>query len=390
MAKTWPSFSDIQAVVRALRPSYPVMCVRPRLLAAAVQEFMTAFPGEVLYALKCNPHPLVVQSLYDAGIRHFDAASLPEIAQVCDTYDDAHAYFMHPVKSRAVIDTARRVYGITHYVVDHQDELDKVLEVAGGGEPLVIVVRIKTPPAPHTLYDLAAKFGAEADDAAALMREAVRRGHRAGIGFHVGSQCRFPGAYRDALRQAGEIIAAAGVAPACIDVGGGFPATYVNMMAPPLEEFMAAIKAELAALDLPADCRLFAEPGRALVAGGCSLLVQVLLRKHDQLYINDGIYGCLGEVAHGGIALPAHRLRADGDGSAEVQWYTINGPTCDSLDVLKAAFELPVDMREGDWIEIGCIGAYSNAMASHFNGFHPDTFVRVEDEAMPRPDLLAA
>jgi ornithine decarboxylase len=389
MAKRWRSFSDVDAVARALSPSYPVMCVRPARLAAAARRFMAAFPGDVLYALKCNPHPLVVKCLYDAGIRHFDAASLPEIAQVCDAYEDAHAYFMHPVKARAVIDTARRVYGITHYVVDHIDELDKVLEIAGAGE-LTIVVRIKTPPAPNTLYDLAAKFGALPDDAAALMREAVRRGHRAGIAFHVGSQCRFPGAYRDALRQAGEIIATAGVTPACIDVGGGFPVTYVNMMAPPLEAFMTAIVAGLAALDLPADCRVLAEPGRALVADGCSLLVQVLLRKGDQLYINDGIYGCLGEVAQGGIALPARRVRPGGAGANQFQWYTVNGPTCDSLDVLKAAFELPVDIREGDWIEIGCIGAYSNAMASRFNGFYPDTFVVVEDEAMPQPKAIAA
>ena len=135
--------------------------------------------------MKCNPHPLVLKALYEGGIRHFDTASLPEIAQICESYDDATAYFMHPVKSRAVIKSAYTVYGVRHYVVDHMAELEKVLEETGGG--LVVVVRMATPPSEGTLYHLAAKFGAPPEEASELLREAGRRGCGTGLAFHVGS-----------------------------------------------------------------------------------------------------------------------------------------------------------------------------------------------------------
>ena len=130
-------FADTAALVRALEPSYPIFCLRPEVIRTAARQFLEGFPGKVLYALKCNPHPLVLSCLYDAGIRHFDTASLPEIAQVAETYEEAACYFMHPVKGRSVIKTARRVYGLTHYVVDHSDELEKILaetQLAGGTE----------------------------------------------------------------------------------------------------------------------------------------------------------------------------------------------------------------------------------------------------------------
>src|SRR5213594_4416986 len=113
-------FPDVRSMVAALQPSYPVYCARPVVVARAAQRF--------LYAVKCNPHPRVLRALYDAGIRHFDTASLPEIALVRENFADAGAYFMHPVKARAVIRTAARVYGVDTFVVDHIDELAKVLD----------------------------------------------------------------------------------------------------------------------------------------------------------------------------------------------------------------------------------------------------------------------
>ncbi len=117
-------FDDVRAVIEALEPSYPVYCLRPHLLQATAKRFLGLFPGEVLYAIKCNPHPLVLSSLYQAGVRSFDTASLPEIAQVAETYPDAKTYFMHPVKGRAVINTAYQVYGVRHFVIDHEKELE--------------------------------------------------------------------------------------------------------------------------------------------------------------------------------------------------------------------------------------------------------------------------
>ena len=379
-------FSDVTAVARALQPSYPVYCVRPDVLAATAKRFMSQFPGTVLYAVKCNPHPLVLNALYKGGIRHFDTASLTEIAQVSDAFDDAHTYFMHPVKARAVIRTAWKVYGVRHFVIDHEHELDKVIEEAGS-QGNIVIVRVNTPPADDALYHLAAKFGASPDYAAELMQQAAARGCSVGLAFHVGSQCRSPEAYFSALQLLGEVIRKSGIEPVCVDVGGGFPAAYGDRPVPVLDAYMDAIRRGLKALKLSPTVEIFSEPGRALVAHGCSLLTQVQLRKDDRLYINDGIYGSLSEMATVAIRLPARLIRLDGPVSDTMGQFALNGPTCDSLDVLPGTFTLPEDVREGDWIEIDQVGAYSNALATRFNGFHPETFVQVFDAP---PALVAA
>ena len=386
MAVDKGQFTDVTAVARALQPSYPVYCLRPDVLAASARRFISQFPGTVLYAVKCNPHPLVLSALYKGGIRHFDTASLAEIAQVSDAFEDAHTYFMHPVKGRAVIKTAYRVYGLRHFVVDHRDELKKVIEEVGS-QGNTIVVRVNTPPADDALYHLAAKFGAAPDDAAELMREAGAQGCAAGLAFHVGSQCRSPDAYVAALDLLGEVIRKSGVQPACIDVGGGFPAAYGDRPVPALDAYMEAIRRGLKQLKLSPTVEVFAEPGRALVAQGCSLLTQVQLRKNDRLYINDGIYGSLSEMNTVAIRLPARLIRLSGPVSETMGEFALNGPTCDSLDVLPGTFTLPDDVREGDWIEIDQVGAYSNALATRFNGFYPETFVQVFDAP---PALVAA
>ncbi|MEX0921165.1 MAG: type III PLP-dependent enzyme [Rhodovibrionaceae bacterium] len=376
-------YDDAEAVVRALTPSYPVYCLRPDILEAQARRFLSLFPGEVLYAMKCNPHPLVIQALYRAGIRHFDTASLPEIAQISESYRDATSYFMHPVKGRAVIKTAYDVYGVRHFVVDHESELRKIREVTGSDRELTIVVRVETPPAPNTLYHLSSKFGAKPAHAAEILKEAAMLGYDVGISFHVGSQCLTPSAYETALKIVGEVRDAAGADLVCVDVGGGFPARYVAMeearTLPRLEDFMAAIRSGLKGLNLGPNVDVLCEPGRALVANGCSLLVQVQLRKDKQLYINDGVYGSLSEMVMGQLKLPARLIRLEGGEAEEMETFTLNGPTCDSLDVLPTTFMLPSDVREGDWIEIDQVGAYSNALATRFNGFYPETYVVVRD-----------
>lgn len=373
-------FESVRAMIEALKPSYPVYCLRPEIIDQAVHRFLEQFPGRVLYAVKCNPHPEVLRALHRAGIRHFDTASLPEIAQVRESFRDAACYFMHPVKGRAVIGTAAKVYEIDTYVVDHPSELNKILAETGGAEGLTIYVRFKTPAVDGALYHLAAKFGAEPDDAAAILREAASRGCRVGLAFHVGSQCLVPGAYADALKMAGEIVDKAKVDIVGLDIGGGFPAEYLGTNMPPFEDFIHEIEEGVKKLKLRRDCVLMCEPGRALVAHAVSVVTQVQLRKDNQLYINDGIYGSLSEMVDAGIRLPARAHRLSGAFSGPPLDFTLNGPTCDSLDVLPSTFSLPSDIDEGDWIEIDRLGAYSNALATRFNGFTPETMVVVHDQ----------
>ena len=115
-----------------------------------------------------------------------------------------------------------------------------------------------------------------------------------------------------------------------------------------------------------------------MVATGCSLLVQVQLRKGDDLYINDGVYQSLSETLVANIQLPARAVNPGRTFSRESGQFRILGPTCDCVDILPHPFELPVDIEEGDWIEIGQVGAYSNAASTRFNGFFAETFVEVD------------
>ena len=288
------------------------------VLACRAALFLELFPGRVLYAVKCNPHPRVLRALYDAGIRHFDTASLPEIALVREGFADAGAYFMHPVKARAVIRTAARVYGVDTFVVDHFDELAKVLDETDGGEGVTIMVRVKTPQVEGTFHHPPlSPAPSHTDGGGALLVEARSRGCQVGLAFHVGSQCLVPGAYGQALAIVGEVLEQARLPIQMLDVGGGFPVEYVGTNMPPLEDFIAEIEAGAKALKLRRDCVLMCEPGRALVAdgslpGGPGAAAQ----GRPALTSNDGIYGSLSEMVTAGLRLPARLVRFSGAPSA--------------------------------------------------------------------------
>ncbi len=371
------SFATVEDVVEELTPGFPVYCLRPAELKRQANYFLDNFPGRVMYAVKCNPHLAVLKALYEAGIRHFDTASLAEIALVREHLPQADCYFMHPVKPRAAIMTAHQVYGVDHYVIDHEKELAKIIDVTGGGDGKVVLVRIVTP-VHDSQYQLSDKFGISAEDAPALLKKVHDAHFQTGVAFHVGSQCRTPQAFVDGINTALDVIAAAAVPVHYLDVGGGFPALYEDDRPPELGAYFGAIHAAFDRSRLRGDCVLMCEPGRALVASGCTLLTQIQLRKDNKLYINDGVYQSLSETLVGKMKLPARLINPTRSITDECQDFTILGPTCDNLDILPSPFYLPVDADEGDWIEIGQTGAYSNSAASRFNGFFPETFVSVD------------
>ena len=372
-----PNFATVEDVVEELKPGYPVYCLRPAELKRQANYFLDNFPGRVMYAVKCNPHLGVLNALYEAGIRHFDTASLAEIALVREHLPQADCYFMHPVKPRAAIMAAHQVYGVDHYVIDHEKELNKIIDVTGGGDGKVVLVRIVTP-VHDAQYQLSDKFGISAEEAPGLLQKVHDAHFQAGVAFHVGSQCRTPQAFVDGVETALDVIEAAGVPVHYLDVGGGFPALYEDDRPPELNAYFEAIRAAFDRSRLRGDCVLMCEPGRGLVASGCSLLTQVQLRKDNKLYINDGVYQSLSETLMGKMKLPARLINPARSIADEYQDFTILGPTCDNLDILPAPFYLPVDAEEGDWIEIGQTGAYSNSAATRFNGFFPETFVSVD------------
>jgi ornithine decarboxylase len=374
----------VDAVVAAERPTEPLHCLRPAAIAEAARAFVAAFPGDVLYAVKCNPEPRVLRALWEGGVRRFDCASPAEIHVVRQMFPEATIHFMHPVKSRPAIRDAWR-QGVRDFVLDSRSELDKILDETPGRAKsgLGLFVRLAVP-GDAAAYALTGKFGAPAAEAAQLLRAARPHASTLGVAFHVGSQCEDPAAWTRALALVGEVVRDAGVPVEVIDVGGGFPVRYPDRDPPALEAFTAAIRDGAAVLGLDPAPRLWAEPGRALVAGGTSVVVQVQLVRGRSLYVNDGVYGSLADAgASCGWRFPVRLIPADGRAPAAKQaGFTFFGPTCDSADRMKGPFPLPVDVREGDWIEIGQLGAYGAALRTAFNGFDRARLVEVADAPM--------
>ena len=384
---TLPTVDDLIAIER---PDVPMHCLRPSVLAATARDFVAAFPGDVLYAVKCNPEPAVLRALWNGGVRHFDCASANEVSLVRQMFPDAHIHFMHPMKSRRAIREAYFRHGVRDFVLDGADELAKILTEAGNAGDLGLFVRLALP-AGTAAIDLSGKFGADANDAVALLRAARPRAARLGVSFHVGSQCLDPVAYRHAIELAGRIVRAAGVAIEVIDVGGGFPVPYPDIEPPPLGAFLAEIEAAFDALELPNTVRLWCEPGRALVAAGGSVVVQVQMRRGAMLYVNDGVYGSLSDAGALGFRFPARCIRPGAETSNDLVPFSFYGPTCDSADIMRGPFLLPDDIAEGDWIELSQLGAYGACLRTAFNGFDRAIIAEVREPAGAKTlDAIAA
>jgi ornithine decarboxylase len=377
----------VDDLVAAARPEEPMHCLRPATVEATARDFVAAFPGEVLYAVKCNPEPAVLRALWAGGVRRFDCASPAEVALVRQMFPEAQIHFMHPVKTRSAIREAWAQHGVRDFAFDSADELTKIrAEVAatGAAGELGLMLRLALPKGPAVL-DLSGKFGASADDAAMLLRAARPFAARLGISFHVGSQCLDPLAWREALALVGQVIRAAGVTVDIVDVGGGFPVAYPEVEPPPLGAFISEIEDGFDRLGLP-HAQLWAEPGRALVAAGGSVVVQVALRRGDALHVNDGVYGSLADAGTLGFRYPVRLIRPAGKPpSPTLRAFSFFGPTCDSADAMRGPFLLPADTEEGDWIEIGQLGAYGGCLRTGFNGFDRARLVEVTD-----PPLLPA
>ena len=371
----------IDDVVRAEAPHEPLHCLRPHVIAKAARAFVSGFRGSVLYAVKCNPEPRVLRALWDGGIRHFDCASPAEVALVRQMFPTAEIHYMHPVKARPAIREAWQRHGVSDFVLDAEDELAKILAETHGA-PLRrpgLIVRLAV--ANGGTYDLSGKFGAAPEEAARLLAAARPHAGRLGVSFHVGSQCLDPAAYAAALARAAAVIEAAGVPVDVIDVGGGFPVSYPDVTPPPLAAYGAAIEAERRRLGFDG-IEFWAEPGRALVAAGTSVVVQVQMRRGDALYINDGVYGSLSDAGAPRFRFPARLIRQQPRPAADDVPFRFYGPTCDSADRMDGPFLLPADVCEGDWIEIGQLGAYGAALRTAFNGFDRARLVEVVDEPL--------
>ena len=375
---------DASAVVRALAPDEPVILNRPQAADRAARFFAEKFPGKSLYAVKANPSPTLLRVLWDAGITHYDVASIVEVRLVRETLPQAVLCYMHPVKPAAAIAEAYHVHGVRTFSLDTQEELEKIVTATASAdgakaEDLSLCVRLRVS-SEYSELSLAAKFGIDLADAAPLLQATRQEADCLGICFHVGSQAMTPFAYVQALERVRAAIVDAAVTVDIVDVGGGFPSIYPGMEPPPLEDYFGAIHRAAESLPVSYSSELWCEPGRALCAEYNSMVVKVEKRRGDELYINEGAYGALFDAAHIGWRFPVKILNSGRNG-APVD-FAFYGPTCDDADFMKGPFALPADIAAGDYIEIGMLGAYGAAMRTRFNGFGAGEVAEVSDEPM--------
>ncbi len=367
-------------VAQTLRPTQPVTLVRPHAARRAARFFVENFPGVSMYAVKANPSPDLIRTLWDSGVSHFDVASIAEVRLVRGLLPRATLCFMHPIKGEEAIAEAYFKHGVRVFSLDSLDELEKIVSATLGAADLTLCVRLRVSSA-HAKLSLGAKFGASADEAPALLMAARQAADALGVCFHVGSQTMSPQAYGDALGHVRAAIVAAGVTVDIVDVGGGFPSIYPGMEPGALDGYFEVIHRAYEALPISYSAELWCEPGRALCAEYASLLVRVEARKGDVLYINDGAYGALFDAAHIGWRFPVTLVRERSSRAAPVE-FSFWGPTCDDMDFMRGPFALPADIKTGDYVEIGMIGAYGSAMRTGFNGFTAGETVLVGDEPM--------
>jgi len=371
-------FKSVENLVEQLKPNEPVYCIRKQPIIKASNFFQRNFPGNILYAVKTNPNPIVLNTIISSGIKQFDVASIKEVQAIKKIDKNLKCSYMHTVKSRENIKEAYFKYGIKTFALDSKDELIKIIESTNYAKDLELFVRVSVSNE-HAEIDLSKKFGAITSEAIGLFRLTNQYSKKIGISFHVGSQCMHPISYSKGIEEIGKIIKKTKILPDYINVGGGFPTIYPDLISQPLINYFEEIKNGLDKLKLDKLPEIICEPGRAIVAESGSTLVKVILRKKQKLFVNDGTYGTLFDAGVPNIVYPSKLITNGRLISKKITAFDFYGPTCDSMDYMKGPFLLPNNVKEGDYIELGQLGAYGLTFRTEFNGFYSDTIYEVED-----------
>jgi len=372
-------FKTVDELINQLKPEKPIYCIRKKSIQSASTYFRNKFPGKVLYAVKTNSHPEVLKTIVKSGIENFDVASIQEIKDIRAISPDAKCSYMHTVKSRESIKEAYFNFNIKAFSLDTKDELIKIIEATNQAKDLELFVRVAVSNE-HAEIDLSKKFGVLTSEATGLLRLTKQYAKKIGLSFHVGSQCMHPISYAKGIGEIGNIIKKTKIIPDYINIGGGFPAIYPDLVPQPLENYFEEIKKSLTNLELEKLPELLCEPGRAIVAESGSTIVRVNLRKKQKLYINDGTYGTLFDAGTPNMVYPSRLIKSSKIISKKLTAFDFYGPTCDSMDYMKGPFLLPNNIKENDYIELGQLGAYGLTFRTQFNGFYSNEIYEVEDE----------
>jgi ornithine decarboxylase len=338
---------------------------------------------QAYYAVKANPDPAIVKTLYDAGAS-FDVASMPEFRIVYQIIRNLPAkkrqdwiwdkiIYAHPIKANETLRELDQYKALVTY--DNSEEIKKIKQYAPHSG---LVLRLKVSNT-GAMVELSSKFGAASGAAVDLILEAQRAGLVVeGLSFHVGSQTTNFENFVQAINLAAGIFREARergyTKMNLLDIGGGFPAPY-DASVKPFSQLARKVNAEIDRL-FPRDVQILAEPGRFLVATAGIAVSKIIGKavRDDKLcyYIDDGVYhtfsGTIFDHCH-------YHPQAFKKGSTRI--CTVFGPTCDALDVVSLAEELPANLERGDLLYTRNIGAYSAASSTWFNGFPPAKTIHV-------------
>jgi len=361
----------------------PLFVVDHDQLRKNLAEFNRWLPRvQPYFAVKANPDPKIIHTLYQAGAS-FDVASFPEFQLVHENIKDLPAkerqdfiwdkiIYSHPIKANETLKALDQYKPLVTY--DNYEEIKKAKKYA----PHVgMLLRIRVPNT-GAMVELSSKFGAEPGEAVDLIEASEKAGLTVeGLSFHVGSQTTNFQNFVQALNLAAGIFKEARLRGFTkmnqLDIGGGFPAPYDENVQP-LRKLAKILNSEIARL-FPKDVAILAEPGRYLVATACTVVAEVIGKAHRDgrrcFYINDGLYHTYSGVLFDHCHYP---VRAFKTGPTEL--CAVFGPTCDALDTITLAEELP-DLDLGDLVYSENIGAYSHASSTSFNGFPPAKVVHL-------------
>lgn len=368
----------------ARRHGTPLLVVDHDELRRNFATFKSHLPRvQAYYAVKANPDPQIVRTLFRAGAS-FDVASFPEFQIVFENIKHLPAkqrqqwiwdkiIYANPIKDNRTLQQLNPYKPLVTY-----DNLAEVGKIKRFAPQAGLVLRLNVPNT-GSVVELSSKFGAAPGEAVDLIAAAFAAGLVVeGLSFHVGSQCTNFQNYVQALHIADQVFREAWSrgyeSVKILDIGGGFPAPY-NSQVRPFAELAAVLNSELGRL-FPPQMEIIAEPGRFLVASAATLVVEIIgktVRDGKRCYyINDGVYHTYSGVLFDHCQYP---LRAFKSGPTEL--CAVFGPTCDALDVVSVAENLPADLELGDLLYSEKIGAYSHASSTHFNGFPPAKVIHV-------------
>lgn len=345
-------------------------------LIKQVAFFQENFPGKTAYAVKANPDAPILNTLYQAGVLEYDAASLGEIEHLRKLLPDATINFNNPIRTARDLRDAYQRFDVRSFVIDDKAALHQLLAL--NAKDIEVTIRLKLAHE-SAAYNFGSKFGASIAEATKLLEIARGEGFATlSMAFHPGSQCSSVQVYEKYIEACASVALAANTQLARLNVGGGFPVAYTNASIPPLEAFFNAIAQCAKESFGTSGPDLLCEPGRAITAASCSLVCRVThVREDGPVFIGDGVYGCLQEQFLIDSRLPVRLWRNGVQLPRSGPERDVFGPTCDPSDKLAARYQLGEDICAGDCVEFGLMGAYSTATATRFNGMEPAQYVRV-------------